>query len=80
MADIHTDDILTTARARVLDEGRGLDYDDLIKVLHLPDDRIPDLLALAHEVRVRWCGEEIEMEGIVSLKTGGCPEDCHFCS
>ncbi|MFR4190447.1 MAG: biotin synthase BioB, partial [Corynebacterium variabile] len=45
-------DILTTARTRVLDEGQGLDYDDLIKVLDLPDDRIPDLLALAHEVRV----------------------------
>lgn len=73
-------DILTTARARVLDEGRGLDYDDLVTVLNLPDDRIPELLALAHEVRVKWCGEEVEMEGIVSLKTGGCPEDCHFCS
>jgi len=22
----------------------------------------------------------VEVEGIVSLKTGGCPEDCHFCS
>jgi biotin synthase len=37
-------------------------------------------LALAHEVRMRWCGPEVEVEGIVSLKTGGCPEDCHFCS
>ena len=26
------------------------------------------------------CGPEIEVEGIISLKTGGCPEDCHFCS
>lgn len=74
------DNILTAARAQVLDEGRGLDYGDLIRILNLPDESIPDLLALAHEVRVRWCGEEIEMEGIVSLKTGGCPEDCHFCS
>ncbi|MGJ0183178.1 biotin synthase BioB [Corynebacterium glyciniphilum] len=74
------DNILTTSRTQVLDEGRGLDYDDLIRILNLPDESIPDLLALAHEVRVRWCGEEIEMEGIVSLKTGGCPEDCHFCS
>ncbi|MDN6439098.1 MAG: biotin synthase BioB [Corynebacterium nuruki] len=73
-------DILTTARARVLETGRGLDHDQLLQILDLPDDRIPDLLALAHEVRVRWCGEEIEMEGIVSIKTGGCPEDCHFCS
>jgi len=31
-------------------------------------------------VRTRWCGDEVEVEGIVSLKTGGCPEDCHFCS
>jgi biotin synthase len=41
---------------------------------------LPDALALAHEVRMRWCGPEVEVEGIVSLKTGGCPEDCHFCS
>jgi biotin synthase len=31
-------------------------------------------------VRMRWCGPEVEGEGIVSVKTGGCPEDCHFCS
>jgi len=31
-------------------------------------------------VRTRWCGPEVEVEGIVSVKTGGCPEDCHFCS
>jgi biotin synthase len=38
------------------------------------------LLDLAHEVRLAWCGDEVEVEGIVSVKTGGCPEDCHFCS
>src|SRR4051794_34281780 len=27
-----------------------------------------------------WCGPDVEVEGIISLKTGGCPEDCHFCS
>ena len=49
-------------------------------MLQLPDDRLEELLALAHEVRMRWCGPEVEVEGIISLKTGGCPEDCHFCS
>jgi len=29
---------------------------------------------------MRRCGPEVEVEGIVSVKTGGCPEDCHFCS
>jgi len=64
----------------VLEEGRSLDQAALVEVLNLPDDRVPELLELAHEVRMRWCGPEVEVEGIVSLKTGGCPEDCHFCS
>src|SRR5690606_186821 len=41
---------------------------------------IPALAALAHEVRVDWCGDMVEIEGILSAKTGGCPEDCNFCS
>ncbi len=73
-------DILTRARREVLEAGQGLDPDGVLEVLRLPDDRIPELLELAHQVRMRWCGPEVEVEGIVSLKTGGCPEDCHFCS
>ncbi|MGI5416427.1 biotin synthase BioB [Actinomadura luteofluorescens] len=73
-------DILDIARRQVLDEGEGLSQGQVLEVLNLPDDRLQDLLALAHDVRMRWCGPEVEVEGIVSLKTGGCPEDCHFCS
>ena len=46
----------------------------------MPDASVPSLAALAHEVRLAWCGPEVEVEGILSAKTGGCPEDCHFCS
>jgi biotin synthase len=73
-------DVLAVARERVLERGVGLDEAQVLEVLRLPEDRIPELLALAHEVRMRWCGPEVEVEGIVSVKTGGCPEDCHFCS
>lgn len=72
--------LIAEARAQVLEEGLGLTEQQLVEVLRLPDEAIPALLELAHEVRMRWCGPEIEVEGIVSLKTGGCPEDCHFCS
>ncbi|MGH8969914.1 MAG: biotin synthase BioB [Actinomycetes bacterium] len=72
--------ILAIAHRQVLDEGRGLDEGQVRDVLALPDDALPDALALAHDVRLRWCGPEVEVEGIVSVKTGGCPEDCHFCS
>jgi biotin synthase len=72
--------ILDRARAEVLATGVGLDETGILQVLTIPDELIPDALALAHEVRMRWCGPEVEVEGIVSMKTGGCPEDCHFCS
>jgi len=75
-----TTDILDIARERALEQGLGLDQSQAVECLRLPDDRLDDLLQLAHEVRMRWCGPEVEVEGIVSLKTGGCPEDCHFCS
>ena len=75
-----TTDILELAREKVLGRGEALDHAETLAVLRLDDDRIDELLALAHEVRLKWCGEEVEVEGIISLKTGGCPEDCHFCS
>jgi biotin synthase len=75
-----TPPVLTAARDQVLADGVGLTQPQVLDVLRLADDDVPDLLALAHEVRMRWCGPEVEVEGIVSVKTGGCPEDCHFCS
>ena len=73
-------DILDVARTQVLEQGLGLSEEQALQCLQLPDERVDELLDLAHEVRVKWCGDEVEVEGIVSLKTGGCPEDCHFCS
>ena len=72
-------DILTAAE-RVVETGEGLSEAEVLQVLQLPDDSIPALLDAAHRVRMRWCGPEVEVEGIISIKTGGCPEDCHFCS
>jgi biotin synthase len=72
-------DILRQAREQVLERGKALTYEQLVTVLRTGDDQLQDLLTLAHEVRIKWCGPDIEVEGIVSLKTGGCPEDCHFC-
>jgi biotin synthase len=72
--------ILQIARRQVLEDGVGLTHEQASECLRLPDERVDELLDLAHEVRLAWCGDEVEVEGIVSVKTGGCPEDCHFCS
>ncbi|MDT4910519.1 MAG: biotin synthase [Pseudonocardiales bacterium] len=72
--------ILDVARTQVLGDGIGFDEAQAARALGLPDAELDALLDLAHDVRLKWCGDEVEVEGIVSLKTGGCPEDCHFCS
>jgi biotin synthase len=75
-----SDPALAAAVDAVLATGVGLAEPDVLAVLSLPDEELPAVLAAAHLVRVAWCGPEVEVEGIVSVKTGGCPEDCHFCS
>jgi biotin synthase len=75
-----TRDVLTAAGDALLDERRQLTGDELRELAALPDDHVPALAAVAHQVRLAWCGPEVEVEGILSAKTGGCPEDCHFCS
>jgi len=71
---------IRSAETALLDEQRQLTPDELSELAHVPDASVPSLASLAHEVRLAWCGPEVEVEGILSAKTGGCPEDCHFCS
>jgi biotin synthase len=72
--------LLAAAGDALLEERRQLTAEELAALAALPDEQVPALAALAHEVRLAWCGPEVEVEGILSAKTGGCPEDCHFCS
>jgi biotin synthase len=71
---------IRAAETALLDERRQLTLDELSVLADVPDASVPALAALAHEVRLVWCGDTVEVEGILSAKTGGCPEDCHFCS
>ena len=72
--------LITAAGDALLDERRQLTLEELAQLAALPDEAVPSLAGVAHEVRLEWCGPEVEVEGILSAKTGGCPEDCHFCS
>jgi biotin synthase len=71
---------LAAAESALLDERRLLSAGELADLALLPDQWVTSLAALAHQVRLEWCGPEVEVEGILSARTGGCPEDCHFCS
>jgi biotin synthase len=72
--------LLAGASRALVDERRLLADHELAALAELPPESVPALAALAHEVRLAWCGPVVEVEGILSAKTGGCPEDCSFCS
>jgi biotin synthase len=80
MTETTTRSLIAAAGDALLDDRRPLSLEELAVLADLPDDAVPALASLAHEVRLAWCGSEVEVEGILSAKTGGCPEDCNFCS
>jgi biotin synthase len=73
-------DVIAAARDQLVGRRERIDPDQLAELAAVPDAGVPSLAALAHEVRLEWCGDTVEVEGILSAKTGGCPEDCHFCA
>jgi biotin synthase len=71
---------LVAAEHALLDEHRRLTRDEALAVANLPIDELPSVIALAHKVRMAWCGPEVELESLINAKSGACPEDCAFCS
>jgi biotin synthase len=71
---------LATAEHALLAERRRLTRAEALAVARLPLDELPSLIALAHKVRLAWCGPEVELESLINAKSGACPEDCAFCS
>jgi biotin synthase len=72
--------VLDEVARRLLDERAVIDRPTAERLVALPDENLPELIGLAHRVRLAWMGPAVEVESIISAKTGGCPEDCTFCS
>ncbi|MBD5633096.1 MAG: biotin synthase BioB, partial [Candidatus Eremiobacteraeota bacterium] len=68
------------ARASVLEADRAADRALLEELMALPADAVPQLLALANDVRTHYCGAGAGVEVLFNAKKGGCSEDCNFCS
>jgi biotin synthase len=71
---------IDAARERVLQSGEPADRALLEAICALPESDVPDLLALADDVRTAHVGNGIAVEVLYNAKKGGCSEDCHFCS
>jgi biotin synthase len=73
-------EILQAAEQKLLVDREPITFEDALAIQQLPDNQLGHLADLAHRVRLDYCGESVEVESIISGKTGGCPEDCNFCS
>ncbi|MFT5207614.1 MAG: biotin synthase [Candidatus Omnitrophota bacterium] len=49
-------------------------------LLAMDDKFIPYLTAAANEVRLHFKGDDVETCALANIKSGGCSEDCKFCS
>lgn len=65
---------------QLVDRQEPISFQQALAVASLPDAQVPALIALAHQVRLAHAGPGVELESIISAKTGGCAEDCAFCS
>ncbi len=61
-------------------QGEIITREEMSAVLHAPDERLPELLDAAFEVRRRYFGKRVQIHVLQNAKSGLCPEDCHYCS
>jgi biotin synthase len=53
---------------------------DARALLSTADDQIQHVVAAAHEVRRAFFGNRVKLNFLLNMKSGLCPEDCHYCS
>jgi len=53
---------------------------DALDVLRATDDEVLPLVAAAARLRRKHFGNTVKVNYLVNLRSGLCPEDCHYCS
>src|SRR3990167_10814583 len=60
--------------------GKGISHDDALFVLRLETKYLTQLLQWTDSIRQTYNGNEIDLCSVVNARSGGCSEDCSFCS
>ena len=61
-------------------EGIAPTREESLAVLRATDEETPAIVAAAHALRRRYFGNTVKVNFLVNIKSGICPEDCHYCS
>jgi len=51
-----------------------------LAMLAAPDAEMPEIVAAAGRLRRHFFGNTVKVNFLVNIKSGICPEDCHYCS
>lgn len=68
------------AFAEAILAGRIPTREEALRVLREPDTALLELLGAAFRIRRRYHGLKVRIHVLRNAKSGGCPEDCTFCS
>lgn len=60
--------------------GEGLSEEECYAALRAPDCDLLALLDAAYRVRRHYWGNTVQIHVLTNVKSGLCPEDCHYCS
>jgi biotin synthase len=72
--------LLAAVERQLLHDREPLRFEQAARLIEVGPEHTPALVALAHRVRLDYCGPDVELESLLNAKSGGCSEDCAFCS
>ena len=61
-------------------DGRDPGRDELAWLLQAPDERTLEIVSAVSRVRFAAFGRRVKLNLLLNIKSGLCPEDCHYCS
>lgn len=53
---------------------------EALSILQCPNEELMSLVGIANNVRQKYFGKRVKLNYLVNVKSGLCPEDCHYCS
>ena len=61
-------------------KNEALTHEESLEILLSSDDDLMNLITVAKRVREKYFGKRVKLNYLVNVKSGLCPEDCHYCS
>ena len=57
-----------------------LSQEESLSVLNAKDDELLSLIHHTSTIRLKFFGKKVKLNFLLNVKSGLCPEDCHYCS